>query len=180
MSSPRFEKLMVQKNLMCEPLRVIEMFHTLLVKLPELGVMWAASGWLAFCLLVERSGRYGTETHTHFYCFLLSFPASEAANLKAVFPRALDSGCKLGSSHEIPQGRFGGKGKCQCRPGVLGFFCSKVPVPCVQCCVCQKAAVLVAVGASWLAGGGYNCECILKNLTLPKNSSGLCSQQGDL
>ena len=30
---------MVQKNLMCEPLRVTEMFHTLLVKLPELGVM---------------------------------------------------------------------------------------------------------------------------------------------
>ena len=29
-------------------------------------------------------------------------------------------------------------------------------------------------------GGGYNCECILKNLALPKDSSGLCPQQGDL
>lgn len=40
--------------------------------------------------------------------------------------------------------------------------------------------MLVEVGASWLMGGGYNCECILKNLTLPKDSSGLCPQQGDL
>lgn len=113
------------------------MFHTLLVKLPERGDERPADGLLSVYLSRGVADMVLRLTHisTAFYCHF----AAEVANLKAVFPSnpALDSGCKLGLSHEIPQERFGGKVKCQCSHGVLGFFCSNVPVPCVQCYVSE-------------------------------------------